>query len=88
MRSFTLIPVAVLETALERFGCTDAKRGVHSLTVTHTHTRSEALVAALNLASPQDWQESDEGEEEAGEEEEEDGEGEEEEPSSRPQRSS
>ena len=54
VRSFTLIPVPALETALERFGRSD---------------RSEALVAALELTRPQDWQVSEEEEEEGEEDE-------------------
>ena len=66
VRSFTLIPLAALRTALSVFGC-DAK--------------SEALVAALGIDRPDDWPESEAEAEEAEEakggadEEDEDGDG-------------
>jgi len=66
VRSFTLIPLAALRTALSVFGC-DAK--------------SEALVAALDIDRPDDWPESEAEAEEAEEaeggadEEDEDGDG-------------
>ena len=53
VRSFTLIPLAALRTALSVFGC-DAK--------------SEALVAALGIDRPDDWPESEKAEAEEAEE--------------------
>ena len=61
VRSFTLIPLVALRTALSVFGCDE---------------RSEALVAALGMDRPTDWpevEEEEEGEEEEEEEEEEGG---------------
>ena len=58
VRSFTLIPLVALRTALSVFGCDE---------------RSEALVAALGVERPADWPEvqpEEEGEEEEEEEEE------------------
>jgi hypothetical protein len=58
VRSFTLVPLVTLRTALSVFGCDE---------------RSEALVAALGMDRPADWpeaEEEEEGEEEEGEEEE------------------
>ena len=58
VRSFTLIPLVALRTALSTFGCDE---------------RSDALVAALGIERPADWPEvqpEEEGEEEEGEEEE------------------
>ena len=64
VRSFTLIPLDALRTALSAFGC-DA--------------RSEALVNALGMARPDDWPVAEEEEEEEEEEERRRKEGEEEE---------
>ena len=61
VRSFTLVPLVTLRTALSVFGCDE---------------RSEALVAALGMDRPADWpeaEEEEEGEEEEGEEDEEEG---------------
>ena len=56
-RSFTLIPLTALRTAIEIFG---------------RDTRSEALVCALGIERPDGWGESEEGEEEGEEDEEDD----------------
>ena len=45
VRSFTIIPLDALSTALSRYGCDE---------------RSEALVAALGLQRPESWPEADE----------------------------
>ena len=58
VRSFTLIPLVALRTALSVFGSDE---------------RSEALVAALGMERPADWPEIDDGEGEENEEEEEGG---------------
>jgi integrase len=61
VRSFTLIPLVALRTALSVFGCDE---------------RSDALVAALGIERPADWPEvhpEEEGEEEEEEQEEEEG---------------
>ena len=61
VRSFTLIPLVALRTALSVFGCDE---------------RSEALVAALGMDRPTDWpevEEEEEGEENDDDEEEEGG---------------
>ena len=61
VRSFTLIPLVALRTALSTFGCDE---------------RSDALVAALGIERPADWPEvqpEEEGEEEEEEQEEEEG---------------
>ena len=61
VRSFTLIPLVALRTALSVFGCDE---------------RSDALVAALGIERPADWPEvqpEEEGEEEEEEQEEEGG---------------
>ena len=54
VRSFTLIPLEALNTALSAFGCNE---------------RSEALVAALGVDRPDDWPAAEEEEEEEVEEE-------------------
>ena len=64
VRSFTLIPIDALKTALSTYGCNE---------------RSEALVAALGVDRPNDWPAAEKEEEEGAEEEEEEEEGDEEE---------
>ena len=53
VRSFTLIPLTAMKTAIETFG---------------RDTRSEALVRALGIERPDSWSESEEGDDEENEE--------------------